>query len=216
MSLKVIGAGFGRTGTLSLKRALEQLGFGPCYHMAETRHHPDHDAAWLALARGETTDWHSVLTDYQATVDWPGVHFWKMLAAANPDAKIILTVRDPDRWYDSADQTIFRRMREFAKVLARGEDGTIWPPRCAHMRMVNAIVADGAFGGDLSRDHAVGVFNAHNDDVCASVPAERLLVYRSGEGWDRLCGFLGLPIPQAPYPKVNSTADFNDQFPGDR
>jgi hypothetical protein len=131
MSLKVIGAGFGRTGTLSLKRALEQLGFGPCYHMAETRHHPDHDAAWLALARGETTDWHSVLTDYQATVDWPGVHFWKMLAAANPDAKIILTVRDPDRWYDSADQTIFRRMREFAKVLARGEDGTMTAPSAA-------------------------------------------------------------------------------------
>ena len=213
MSLKVIGAGFGRTGTLSLKRALEQLGFGPCYHMAETRDHPEHDAAWLALAQGDA-DWQSVLSGYRSTVDWPGVHFWKTLAAENPDAKIILTVRDPDSWYDSADKTIFGRMRTSADLLARGEEHTVSPARCAHIRMVNTIVANGAFGGDLSRDHAISVFNAHNEDVHRSVPAERLLVYESGEGWDRLCDFLGVPVPQTPYPRVNSTEDFSNQFPG--
>jgi len=216
MSLKVVGAGFGRTGTLSLKLALEQLGFDPCYHMVETRHHPTHDAAWLALARGETKDWQSVLTGYRATVDWPGAYFWKTLADDNPNAKIILTVRDAERWYDSAAKTIFARMREFADALASGQDDIADPKRRAHMRMVNTIVADGTFGGNLDRTHAIDVFNAHNDNVYRSVPAERLLVYESGEGWDRLCDFLDEPVPQAPYPKVNSTADFNSQFPGNR
>lgn len=214
MSLDVIGAGFGRTGTLSLKRALEQLGFGPCYHMVETRHHPEHDDAWLALARGETADWQAVLAGYRAIVDWPGVHFWKPLVAANPHAKIILTVRDPDRWYDSAEKTIFARMGEFADMRARNDAGTIRLPRYHHMRMVNAIVADGAFGGNLTRDHAIEVFNAHNEEVRCTVPPERLLVYEPGEGWDRLCGFLGVPVPQIPYPHANSTADFNSEFPG--
>jgi Sulfotransferase domain len=213
MSLTVIGAGFGRTGTLSLKRALELLGFGPCYHMVETRHHSAHDAAWLALAKGETTDWRTVLAGYRAIVDWPGIYFWKTLAADSPQARIILTVRDPDRWYDSADKTIFRRMREFTDVLGRGKADTVDPARYAHMRMVNSIVAEGTFGGDLGRDHAIGVFNAHNEEVRRSIPPERLLVYESGEGWDRLCSFLGVPVPQTPYPTVNSAADFNTQFP---
>jgi hypothetical protein len=215
MSLKVIGAGFGRTGTLSLKLALEQIGFGPCYHMVETRRHPTHDTTWLSLARGETEDWRGLLTGYQAVVDWPGVHFWKTLAAAHPAAKIILTLRDADRWYESAAKTIFARMRTFADELARDGECSVDPSRHAHMLMVNTIVADQTFNGNLDRDHAIDVFNAHNEEVRRSVAPERLLVYETGEGWDRLCDFLGVPVPQAPYPRVNSTADFNNQFPGD-
>jgi hypothetical protein len=213
MSLKVIGAGFGRTGTLSLKLALEQLGFGPCYHMVETLHHPAHDAAWLALARGKAKDWRAVLGGYQATVDWPGVYFWRALAAANPDAKIILTVRNADQWYDSAANTIFSRMRDFTETLAHDDNGTLGQERRAHMRMVNSIVADGTFDGYLDRAHAIDVFNAHNEDVRRSVPPKKLLVYQSGEGWDRLCDFLDAPVPQAHYPKVNSATDFKNQFP---
>lgn len=213
MTLKVIGAGFGRTGTLSLKLALEQLGFGPCYHMAETSKHPAHDAAWLALARGETKDWQAVLAGYQATVDWPGAYFWKTLAAANPEAKIILTVRDADRWYESASKTIIARMQAFRDAVGRGEDTALSDERRMHKRMVDTIIVDKTFGGSLARDHAIAVFNAHNEEVRRTIPAERLLIYESGEGWGRLCNFLNVSVPRAPYPNVNSTADFNNQFP---
>jgi len=213
MSLKVIGAGFGRTGTMSLKYALEQLGFGPCYHMIETREHPEHDALWLGLARGQSEDWHAILDGYAASVDWPAIMIWKELAAAYPQAKVILTVRDPERWYESASNTIFARMREFAEALARDDAENIDPARRAHMRMVTAVVVDKAFGGSLDRDHAVQVFNAHNDEVRRTIPPERLLVYEAGQGWEPLCTFLGVPVPETPYPKVNSSDDFAARFP---
>jgi hypothetical protein len=207
MSLAVIGAGFGRTGTLSLKLALEQLGFDPCYHMAEVLTHPEHDAMWLALARGETSDWPPPLSAYKAIVDWPGVSFWKQFAAANPHAKIVLTLRDAEAWYASCTATIFARM----------EDGLRTPPsdpaRRRHLQMVNDIVIERTFGGSLAKANVLRVFNAHNDDVRDSVPPERLLVYRAGEGWEPLCHFLGRPVPADPYPAVNTRADFNARFP---
>lgn len=211
MTLKVIGAGFGRTGTLSLKSALEALGLGPCYHMVETHAYPEHDAMWLALARGESTDTRPILEGYASTVDWPSTYFWKELAAANPQAKIILTLRDAEAWYRSAAATIFARMLEFEAL--RSDPGAVDEARRRHMEMVNAIVVEKTFGGSLAKDHAIGVFNAHNEDVRRSVPSERLLVYESGEGWDPLCGFLGLPVPTAAYPKVNTTGDFVSRFP---
>jgi hypothetical protein len=210
MSLKVIGAGFGRTGTLSLKLALEELGLGPCYHMIETRAHPEHDAMWLALARDELSDWSPVLSGYAATVDWPGVYFWKRLAAANPGAKIILTLREPLEWYASCAATIFARMEE---ALAMPSPD---PVRRTHMRMVNTIVVDKTFGGSLAKDHAIGVFKAHNEEVRRLVPSERLLVYELGQGWEPLCAFLRLPVPQAPYPEANRRDDFASRFPNPR
>ncbi len=213
MSLDVIGAGVGRTGTLSLKLALEQLGFRPCYHMAEAREHPAHDEAWLALARGKTKDLDAVLKGYRASVDWPGVLFWKRMVAENPGAKVILTERNPEDWYESASNTIFARMQRFATDLAESDAPSIAPERRNHMTMVNAIVCDETFDGDLSRDHAISVFNAHNAEVRRTVPPQNLLVYRSGEGWERLCTFLQCPAPDTPYPRVNSTSKFNEAFP---
>ena len=128
MTLKVIGAGFGRTGTLSLKLALEELGLGPCYHMIEVNAHPEHDALWLALARGEASDWRPMLHGYASTVDWPTTYIWKELAAANPQAKIILTVRDPEAWYASAAATIFARMLEFESMRAGSRRGRSYAP----------------------------------------------------------------------------------------
>ena len=125
MTLKVIGVGFGRTGTLSLKLALDELGLGPCYHMVETIAYPEHDAMWLALARGETHDWRPSLAGYTSTVDWPGLMIWRELAAASSDAKIILTMRDPEEWYASAAATIFARMLEFESLRA-DPDAVIW------------------------------------------------------------------------------------------
>jgi hypothetical protein len=211
MTLKVIGAGFGRTGTMSLKSALEELGLGPCYHMVETRAHPEHDAMWLSLARGETSDWRPMLAGYGSTVDWPTTYFWKELATANPDAKIILTLRDPETWYRSAAATIFARMLEFETL--RSDPDAVDPARRSHMEMVNTIVVEKTFGGSLAKDHAISVFNAHNEEVRRSVPADRLLVYESGEGWEKLCDFLGLPVPSTPYPTLNTTGDFLSRFP---
>jgi hypothetical protein len=212
MTLKVIGAGFGRTGTLSLKAALDELGLGPCYHMVEVNARPEHDAMWLALARGEASDWRPMLKGYASTVDWPTTYFWKDLAAANPDAKIILTVRDPEAWYRSAAATIFARMLEF-EALRSDPAAAVDEARRRHMEMVNTIVVEKTFGGLLDKAHAIAVFNAHNADVRRSVPREKLLVYESGEGWEPLCAFLGVPVPATPYPKVNTTDDFVARFP---
>ena len=213
MSLKVIGTGFGRTGTLSLKLALEQLGFGPCYHMIETGQRPAHNALWLALARGESDDWRAILEGYAATVDWPAVFIWKELVTAYPDAKVILTLRDPEAWYTSAAQTIFARMQDYDEALKRDDVGAIDPARRAHMTMVNAVVVDKAFGGSLDKGYAIDVFNAHNEEVRRTVPPEKLLAYEAGDGWEPLCAFLRVPVPEAPYPKVNTTEDFAARFP---
>jgi Sulfotransferase domain len=209
MSLEVIGTGFGRTGTLSLKLSLEQLGFGPCYHMIEMRTHQEHDDMWRAHALGEQIDWRDMLAGYRSTVDWPAISVWKELIAANPDAKVILTVRDAESWYESASKTIFARMLEYEGDGVRDAD----PARRNHMSMVNAVVLNGTFGGDMSRDNAIQVYNAHNDEVRRVVPPEKLLVYEASQGWEPLCAFLTVPVPDTPYPNVNSTADFTQRFP---
>jgi Sulfotransferase domain len=211
MSLKAIGAGFGRTGTLSLKLALEELGLGPCYHMTETIAHPEHDAMWLALARGTASDWRPALSGYASTVDWPSAYFWKELAAANPEAKIILTARDPEDWYASATATIFARMLEFESL--RADPDAVDPVRRGHMEMVNTIIVEKTFGGSLDKAHALAVFKAHNEAVRRAVPADRLLVHETGEGWEPLCGFLGVPVPATPYPLTNTTEEFRSRFP---
>ena len=119
MNLEVIGAGFGRTGTMSLKVALEELGFGPCYHMREVFEHPEHIELWRAAMRGDPVDWERVLGDYRATVDWPGCTFYGELLERNPDAKVILTVRDPQRWYESVRDTIYRTSGAYYSVAFR-------------------------------------------------------------------------------------------------
>jgi len=214
MSLKVIGEGFGRTGTLSLKRALEELRLGPCYHMIEVNAHPEHDALWLALAKGESSDWRPMLKGYTSTVDWPTTSIWKALAAANPQARIILTLRDPEAWYASAAATIFARMLEFVSM--RASPDAVDPVRRRHMEMINTLIVENTFGGSLAKEHAIAVFNAHNEEVRRLVPRKQLLVYESGEGWEPLCAFLDAPIPTTPYPKVNTTDDFASHFPGKR
>jgi hypothetical protein len=179
--------------------------------MVETIAHPEHDAIWLALAKGETNDWRTILAGYTSTVDWPGLMIWRELAAANPDAKIILTVRDPQTWYASAAATIFARMMEFEAL--RADPTAVDPVRRRHMEMVNTVVVEKTFGGSLGKSHAIRVFNAHNDEVRRSVPPGRLFVYESGEGWEPLCAFLGMPVPTTPYPKANTMEEFRSRFP---
>lgn len=202
MSLQVIGAGFGRTGTMSLKLALEQLGFAKCYHMIEVFEHPEHIGTWHDAALGKPVDWDKLYDGYKAAVDWPPCHFWREYAALYPEAKVILTVRSPESWYESASQTIFRGM-------TMPVPANVPPHMARHREMTRAMIVDGTFGGRLDdAAHCMKVFEEHNLRVRAEIPAERLLVYKAGEGWEPLCEFLGVPVPAIPYPKTNTRDEF--------
>ena len=197
--MEVIGAGFGRTGTMSLKVALEELGFGPCYHMIEVFEHPEHVPLWEAAARGESVNWEELFVDYKSTVDWPGCSFYKELMQAYPDAKVLLSVRDPDKWYESAKNTIYTT--------------TDIPDPPPGRRVVDKLVWEQTFAGNFEeRRYAIEIFNKHNEGVKKHVPPEQLLVYEVKEGWEPLCAFLGVPIPKdKPFPHLNDTQAFNQR-----
>jgi hypothetical protein len=200
VSIEVIGAGFGRNGTLSLKYALEKLGFEKCYHMLELNQEKDEDLAWMALARGEPVDFDKLFEGYRASVDWPSCNFWREQMAWYPDAKVILSERDPDRWYASIMNTIYP-----FSVEARKMDDPLMQRRS---KMVFELVWDGVFDGRMEdKDHVIGVYLAHNQAVKDEVPPEKLLVFESSQGWAPLCEFLDRPLPDEPYPKVNTTED---------
>jgi hypothetical protein len=194
--MQVIGAGFGRTGTMSLKVALEELGFGPCYHMIEVFEHPEHVPLWEAAAQGEPVDWEELLAGYQSTVDWPGCTFYKDLMKVYPEAKVLLNVRDPDKWYESARNTIYATVNI--------------PDPPPGRRMVDKLVWKQTFDGNFeNRQHAIEVFERHNEEVKKHVPSERLLIYEVKEGWEPLCEFLGVVAPRdKPFPRLNDTESF--------
>ena len=205
MSLSIIGPGFGRTGTLSLKFALEQLGLGPCYHMMEVFGRAEHVAMWTDAANGRPVDWETVFAGFKATVDWPACAFWRELIVRYPQAKVVLTERDPERWYESAYNTIYQAMIRPMPV----DD----PLSQQHRAMARKIVLENTFGGRFEdRAYAITVFQRHNEAVRREVPAARLLVYEVGAGWEPLCRFLGVPVPSEPFPRVNSTEEFRSRF----
>ena len=193
MALDIIGAGMGRTGTYSLKLALEQIGFGPCHHMTEVNRSPEQKALWRAAGKGHLPNWDAAYAGYRSAVDWPTAHFWRELSAYYSDAKVILTVRDPQAWYDSVAQTV-RFMMDAAN-----------DPESFGV----AVIGNGVFGGRYDdRDYAIAAYEAHNAAVRTALPQERLLVYQASEGWGPLCAFLGVPLPSEPFPRTNSTAEF--------
>jgi hypothetical protein len=200
--MNVIGAGFGRTGTLSLKVALEQLGFGPCMHMIPLLRDPETSALIRKAAEGDVDTLDVVLEGYRATVDWPMTYFWRDLADRYPAAKVILTVRDADRWYDSADKTIY------AAANAGRESGTMDPDV---MGMVDATVWEGTFQGRFAdREATIRRFHEHNAQVQREIPADRLLVFEVAQGWEPLCEFLEVPVPATPFPRLNDSVSFHD------
>lgn len=214
--MKVVGVGFGRTGTASLSEALEQLGFGPCYHMFKVIEQPARMRHWIAAAQGGATDWDEVFAGFESTVDWPAAAFWREIAAHHPQAKIILTVRDPERWYDSAARTIFKQaLREPGPVqrVAFGVLTKVSPGFRAFIRMTDSVILTRVFGGRLrDRSAAVEVFRTHIVDVRAEIAADRLLVYDVADGWAPLCAFLGVPAPpDTPFPRGNDAATFEQE-----
>jgi len=195
MPLAIIGAGLGRTGTMSLKLALEQLGLGPCYHMAEVFQNPAAPALWEAVADGHGPGWETIFEGFRATVDWPSATFYKALADAYPDAKVILTTRDPGAWFASTQATIFAR--DFAAT-----------PTDPFASMVLKVVGDLFDRRMHDREHVIGVYERHNAQVRATIAPDRLLDYEVAQGWTPLCDFLGVATPQGPMPKVNTTQEF--------
>ncbi len=206
MTIKIIGAGFGRTGTTSIKAALEQLGFARCYHMQEVIKQPRHVRFWLAALAGKPVDWEQLFRGYQATVDWPGCNFYTQLMTHYPDAKVLLTVRDPDQWYDSCFNTIYAVYRKPIMRIVR----LLLPPMRRFMAMNERLIWQGNFDGRFAdRDHALAVFAQHNAAVKTQVPPERLLVYDVKEGWEPLCRFLDVPVPpNTPFPHLNDRKTF--------
>jgi hypothetical protein len=201
MALQVIGAGFGRTSTLTLKIALEQLGFGPCYHMTEVFGHPGHAELWEKSAREGSDGWKTALAGYKSSVDWPSCHFWREQMKAWPDAKVILTEREPHVWYKSISQTILPAMTRAIPFDAN-------PVAAAQMRMGKLIIEERTFGGHTGEAHVLEVYRAHNAAVRREVLPEKLLVFDAPQGWEPLCRFLGVPVPATPFPKTNSTEEF--------
>jgi hypothetical protein len=201
MKLEVVGAGFGRTGTQSLKLALERLGVGPCYHMMEVFGNIEHIPIWAAATRGETPDWETLFANYRSTVDWPGCAFWRELAEKNPEAKVLLSFRDSDAWYESFHNTIYQAMLRDAPA----EPSWIGE----HFKMTRQLVLEQALGGRPDdRAHAIRCYEDHNEAVRSEVPADRLILHEVGAGWEPLCDGLGLPVPEEAYPKTNDTKEF--------
>ncbi len=200
--LQIIGAGFGRSGTTSLRQALRMLGYDPCYHMqtALTRLHTKFwiDAAARTRA-GEAVDFRDFFRSYRATVDWPSCEFYKELMQTFPDAKVLLNVRDPDAWYDSTVETLWA----IQHALPRWFPKSVW-------QMHDDVIWNGRFNGQFGdRARAIGIYRAHLDEVRRSVPADRLLEFDVRDGWKPLCDFLGQPVPQnVAFPHLNDRRFF--------
>jgi hypothetical protein len=198
--MRIVGAGLGRTGTLSLKTAIERLLGEPCYHMVEVFEHLDHVPTWHAAIRGEDVDWEPVLGGYVAIVDWPGVAVWRQLAAAYPDATVLLSTRtDAATWLKSARATILDNGPE-----NKLEDDPALP---GFVPMVRDMF--GLFEPNWRDDEAaMAAYDRHNDAVRREVPPNRLVEWQPGDGWEPLCSALGMPVPDEPFPHVNTTEEF--------
>lgn len=205
MTMQVIGAGVGRTGTYSLKLAINKLHFGPCHHMEEVLHNmPVHVPLWSSAATGKP-DWSRIYDGYDSAVDWPTACFFRELVQAFPSAKFILTQRDPERWADSFGGTIY-------KLLA-GRDEAPQEMR-AWLDMAGDVIAKSGFPPGLDRDGLVKAFIAHNDAVKKTIPASQLLVFEVKQGWEPLCAFLDAPVPSEAFPRTNHREEFWDRVNG--
>jgi hypothetical protein len=201
MTLAVLGVGFGRTGTLSLKLALETLGIAPCYHMVEVTRNPAHARVWTDAPRGDLAAVRALLADYAAAVDWPVTAFWRDMLRVFPRVRVVLTVRDSAEWYAS-----------FRETIVESSEG-LSPPHDSHLRalyeLTRDLILNGVFAGRAHDEtYARAVYEAHNRDVAAAVPPERLLVFEAAAGWEPLCAFLGVPVPREPFPHVNARSSF--------
>ena len=215
MSIKVIGSGLGRTGTHSLKIALEQLGFDKCYHMMELFNNPDGITHFIEAEEGKNTDWDKLFKGYKSAVDYPVARYYKQLIAKYPDAKVIHTVRDPESWYKSCSETIFWASKpsfgRIAGMMMKLPFSSTLRKRLPILKY-NGSLIDKEFGGDLkNKEQVIKHFNARTEEVKNTVPKERLLIYNVKESWEPLCKFLEVPVPSTPFPLTNTTDEFKQR-----
>lgn len=202
MSLSVIGPAFGRTGTMSLKNALTELGYGPCHHMEEVMGRPEQWAYWRAIAAREPVDLRQVFAGFGAQVDWPGADEWRGLMQAFPDAKVVLSVRPEEKWWASFSDTIGPFMANVDRV-------NLPPPVKEMFGIMIELIGNRTLDGDwMNKEIAIAAYRRRIAEVKAEVPAERLLVFDVAEGWAPLCAFLGKPMPDAPFPRTNAKDAF--------
>ena len=206
--MKVFGAGFGRTGTMSLKFALEKLRIGPCYHMREVVSRPSHIKLWYDISRGEHPNWNRLFSGFNSAVDFPVCLFYKQLINIFPEAKFILTLRDFDTWYISTANTIYK----VPTILPDWFERVVYPIRMFIVMQVNLIWV-GLFKNNFSdRDSTKLVYYEHIESVKKIIPADKLLIYNVKEGWEPLCEFLDVDVPDIPFPKVNDTVEMLRNF----
>lgn len=207
--LQILGLGYPRTGTMSLKHALEFLGFGPCYHMIEVFQRPQDVPFWKAAAGGEDVDWKHFFREFSATTDAPACRFWRELMSTFPQALCILTVRDPDSWYESFHSTVYQAMTHPEQ--APDEDHR--SVQC----LARQLILDQMFEERFEdRDFAIRTIQRHNREVKETVDPDRLLVFDVSSGWQPLCHFLNVPVPEVPFPRSNTRSEFQQRFPGAR
>jgi Sulfotransferase domain len=198
VTLSVVGAGWPRTGTHSLSVALERLLERPCYHMDEVFTHLEHVPVWRAALRGRPPEWNTFLADYSAAVDWPASAFWRGLADANPDAVVLLSVRDDAAtWWRSADATVLEVGRK--SELPEYRD---WLP--FFHELLRARIGEGWDNAET----AMAAYESHVASVRAAAPPDRLVEWRPQDGWPPICSALGLPVPPEPFPHTNTTAEW--------
>lgn len=207
MSLQIIGSGFGRTGTMSTKRALEQLGFGPCHHMTEVMGNPDQPAFWDAHAAGAEVDWADVFVGYGAQVDFPGATVWHELSIAFPEAKILHTERPEDAWWASYSGTI-NKFWEYRTHL------DLPPPIAKVFETMDKIVVQDLIGG-TDRKAAINAYRRNNEKVRDTIPADRLLVFTPTDGWEPLCRFMEVDVPDGDFPRSHARNEFWAHFGGE-
>jgi hypothetical protein len=202
MTLKIIGPGFGRTGTKSTKDALEILGFAPCHHMFEVFANPPQVDVWKDIAAGKPVDFKQVFAGYSAQIDWPGAHVWRQLSGAFPEAKVLLTVRPEESWYRSFSSTIGKFLRVYKQLDL--------PPHITAMSDAMCdMVFEESFGlGTPDKARALAAYRKRTQDVKAAIAPDRLLVFDVAEGWGPLCAFLDVPEPAEPFPHQNVKEDF--------
>ena len=197
MSLTIVGAGLGRTGTTSLQEALGIVLNGPVFHMGEVFAGLDSVSTWHAAVDGTPTDWNSLLAGYCATLDWPAVTCWRDIAAANPEALVLLSTRSSAKeWWNSVSKTLFA-------VLDRD-----FPPHLLPMRAMNEAMFERLTPHWRDRDAAMAAYDAHNAAVRAAVPRDRLIDWQPGDGWEPICSALGIPVPDLAFPHANTSGDF--------
>ncbi|HEY3685878.1 MAG TPA: sulfotransferase [Streptosporangiaceae bacterium] len=213
MALRVVGAGLPRTGTLSLKTALEKLLGAKCYHMVELFEHPEHGPTWADISEGKEADLTALLDGYAAAVDAPAMMVWRQLADANPDSVILLSRREtPQQWVRSMENTIFPRIRETQRLFGSYEEvPEDVPAQVRTMARMFAGMAEGMAKYVDDPEAAAAWYEQYNADVRATAPPARLLEWTAADGWEPLCTALGVPVPDEPFPRVNSSEEFQER-----